>query len=696
MALNYQIALTSVWWNDDYQDVRRFSSAAEQKTYFKLDTAFLKAPFVNFDIKDLTRPRIVFKEPNRDMFDALNANYLIVKDNHASSVQKYFFYFIDKIIQDSGDVYIADCILDVWQTFQFSADFGRGLVDRAHLNRFKINSDHEIAFDWSENSPLFIEEKEVINEDKILKEDNRNRLDIPFITDDDKSIAKWLEENIAGWIYIFVEANKTYKCLKFESTAITESAPSEFYMGGVKNKGLYLPYGILCLPLYKKGTSKKIYYKDTAGSLFKFDSTDGIFRQYNSGYSYIYSKKILPINPLYKFFKKFVISSVINQYMPPERVEITNGDLIIKGFINVDKTGGWFQDVGADFTMFASSIESGGIYTGTLSFAIHQGNDDIDDLLDQYLIARKKPFTNWPLKNIEDLASLKTKFADKTLTRRTERNPKLYGAAYRQIRLNIANQGIASYGYNQLAAGNDLLNQISYRLENFYRAKSSLIPEVETLSLSPFKSDFFLYSQDYKAPSGAVLTSDFSIPFKNDVYEAYLANNKNFWLQNKTKWNLEAFKGIAAGLEPINLIKTGVGIGVDYFQTKYTINNMQNAPDKYSAGSGSVNFSLAFEEEIAYYADLYESPKYILERDDDYMYLYGFKYGRIEEFNNVVNIRAYFNYVRGTFDNISGSVSDAARKIISNSLAIGVRFWNVDRPTFNFNLDNLEHYVIDY
>lgn len=682
--LKYQIALTSVWWNDDYKDVRRFSSALEQEKYFNLENIFNDAPKVNFEIKDLMRPRIVFKESNKDVFDVLNSNYLIVKDNHASSVQKYFFYFAT-IRQDSGDLYIAECKLDVWQTFGFNSEvnIGEGIIERAHLNRWKTASD-KIGFDFSENSPLLIEEKTPEDNNKLLK--NRHKLNI-YYGNNLVDICQWCSENISGWVYVFIEAYKTYSGLKFEDQAIPESADANFYAAGAESKGIYFPYSIIVFPVYKN--NNRIIFRDNNNHNVQLDSNFNLFRNYNSGYSFVYSQKILPVNPLYKIL--YLAYDSNNAFLE-------GNDLIIKNSVHsydyyLDK--GYITDQDKEFSLIASNVFNSK-YHGVLFFGTNIFEDNNLELLQKQtlkssddILITSKPFA-------ETKAQLKKGFNNKTLKRDIKFNPKLYGASYIQFRLNIANQGAESFSYAQLAID---ATAVPPKTSNRYIARAAIVPEVETLGLSPRKSMLFDF-EDYNSVFGTIITTDLSIAFKNNVYESYLANNKNFWLQNKTKWEAKAFDTLRGSFdgEKLNvapLIKTGIDIGVEYFQTKYNINNMQNAPALYTSGSGSVSYVLAYEIDISYYLDEYISPEYILKRDDDFMYLYGYKYGKIDSFANVVNIRAYFNYVQGDFPSISGKISDEARRILSNSLNIGVRFWNIDRTEFDFTLENLERTIVE-
>lgn len=698
MELFYQIALTSVWWNDDYKDVRRFSSFDEQKTYFDLENIFLNAPRVNFDIKDLLKPRITFKESNKDVFEVLNANYLIVKDNHTSSVQKYFFYFINTIRQDSGDIYIADCKLDVWQTFGFNSqvDIGEGVIERAHLNRWKIKNG-KIGFDFSEGSPLLIEEKAVEDSNKLLK--NREPLNIPFRTSSLR-IARWLQEHILGWVYVFIEADsKSYNIMKFSDTQIPEKADATFVASGLRSKDVSFPYSIIILPIYKRGSSGKIIFHDSLAQTIRISDNFSLFRYYNNGYSFIYSVKMLPVNPLYKY-----LYNENNELSFNPRLGISvdgNNNLIITSpqytFV---PTNGYMIDVNSGISMITADVFNQ--YTGhegALIIGLQGGDGDIAPLQRQILAptSRDVIYTSKPFQ--DSLEELKENFNSGDLRRNLILNPKLYGAAYRQIRLNIANQGGESFSYMQLAIDETEREFGLVVDKNIFTARAAIVPEIETLGLSPYTTMLF-DSWDYEAVFGTVLTTDLSIAFKNNVYENFLANNKNFWLQNKTKWEAKAFDTLRGSFDDKNLnvvplIKTGMDIGVDYFELKYQINNMQNAPGLYSSGSGSTSYALSYTTDIAYYLDEYIAPEYILKRDDDYMYMYGYKYGKLDNFNNVVNIRAIFNYVEGIFPSISGNISDEARRILSTSLASGVRFWNRDKPGFDFNLDNLENSVLE-
>ena len=705
MALHYKIALTNVWWNSEYKDVRRFSSYSERATYFNLDSIFTNSPAVNLDIKNLINPRIVFKAPNRDVFDVLNSNYLIVNNHNAVvesqfAKQKYYFYFIDKIVQDSGDMYIADCKLDVWTTFIPYSNMGQGFIERAHLDRFTTDPDLELGLNFAPESPLMIEERSPSENDKILVE--RKKLCIAKYNRSKTIRARdWFSDNISGWVYVFVEAYKTYKFPKFtdDSQSPTEN---NVYLDGESAKGVNFPYAILVYPVYK--SAKKIFIKtkdpDNQDIKILLGSNLGYFQQFNNDYSFVYSKKILPVNPFTKILKSIQVQDTDFTY-PDSWLEIdTDGNLIVdcssSGILNTRPAELYsFQP---DLQLICSYPPVLNVPTAIINLA-YSGRNVLDLLLLEKLTISNisplgKPYITNKVSGVSSKADIKQLFNNHALRAR-KFNPKLFGASYYEVRLNIANQGASSFSYAQLA-------NVIEQEENLFIARASLVPEVETLSLSPYKSYYLVDSKDYESAFATIITSDFSIAFKNDVYEQFLANNKNFWLQNKVNWQKKAFDLFTGSLLSGDyttkgagkLLRGGVDISVDMFSTKYQVNNMQNAPDNYSAGSGQVSYLLSYEDGVSYYLDFYKVPDCILKRDDDYMHLYGFKVGRLMNFSDVVNIRAYFNYVQGNFENIDGIKSEEVRRILKDSLLTGVRFWNVDRSSEILERENFENRLI--
>lgn len=697
MALHYKIALTNVWWNDEYKDVRRFSSYSERVSYFNLSTIFNNSPAVNLDIKNLTNPRIVFKAPNRNVFDVLNSNYLIVYDTNVEiesfiTPVKYYFYFIDKIVQDCGDQYIADCKIDAWITYGLRANIGEGFIERAHLDRF-TDDETDLGLNFASDSPLMIEERIPNDSDKILVE--RKKLTIPFHNPAQTiRLGDWFSENILGWEYIFVEGMKAYKFFSFNQTyplPDPEDVGIDIVPAAVAS-GLDFPYSIMAVPLYKKDKRIYIQAKDSNNNTVKILLFSGYstFRYLNNDFSFVYSQKILPVNPISYIFKKgkddldFEISSSLAEID-------NNGDLIIKASSTFDPTLKSFASSTENILLKCASAKTDSNYNGTLWF------NELSYLLKQFLTIADSDLTKPEITN-RFLAS-NTKAYIKALynshAKRIQRlNPKLYGASYHEFRLNIANQGASSYSYAQLAAYKN-------QEQNLFIARASLVPEVETLGLSPYKSFYLTDSKDYVSAFGTVLTSDFSIAFKNDVYEQFLANNKNFWLQNKVNWTARGMKTVLNAATSDSYLKAGsriaggaLGIALDKINTNFQVNNMQNSPDNYSGGSGQVSYLFSFEDGVNYYLDEYKAPECIIKRDDDYMHLYGFKVGRLMNFTDVNNIRAYFNFVQGNFDAITGIKSNEVRRILKDSLLSGVRFWNVDRSSAILERENFENRLV--
>ena len=88
-------------------------------------------------------------------------------------------------------------------------------------------------------------------------------------------------------------------------------------------------------------------------------------------------------------------------------------------------------------------------------------------------------------------------------------------------------------------------------------------------------------------------------------------------------------------------------------------------------------------------------PEAVLNRDLDYYYYFGYRYGYYKKFTDILNSsgrRKYFNYISGAFNAISGDINDTARRELRDLIAKGVRIWEVDKPGFDDSLENYEKF----
>lgn len=673
MALLYQIALTSVWWNDDYQDVRHFNSALEQENYFNLARLFEKAPLINFDIKDLNRPRIVFKEPNKDVFDVLNSNYLIVKDNHASSVQKYFYYFIDRIYQDSGDQYIAECKLDVWQTFHLKADFGSGMIERAHLPRFIYDPITEKAtIDFSENSPLLVSEHDASAYNKILKVQEEvfaNTISEQTI------IQKWIRDNVSAWAYVFVDNSENRKFYGLYSSADVQYKPKNTYYGTkIFITGLEERYTVMFFPIMK--TSRNIHVK------LPYDISDGVvlkkqitlseesFKEYlsnNNGYTKIYNVVLSPICPLY--------------CLNSSRISITidaTGNLLIDTSANNGAAcdGPYYIEANFGYPIF---------YPVRSGYAL--GSLEYPDELIADLIYNSQSANFYEMDQIEF-----NKSDIVNQNRQIKFEPKFRQAAYTTYTFDIMHLIEKEYNY----------------ITNPKEFKAVYSPSIiyNELKIYPDKTRFYTASPDDSFSFNTY--QDLSIPIINTQLEQYIANNKTWarigGVNSESDYDKYAevnfFSKIVSAVGLKTALNPGGYVG-KMIDSANALDLEEHKPQDLKAAPSIVKNSTAAvlrilaQDQVKIYYKVNQVPEATLLRDLDYYFWFGYKYGYYKKFTDILNSsgrRKYFNYILGSFNAISGDINDTARRELRDLIAKGVRIWEVDKPTFDDTKENYEIY----
>ena len=687
--LKYQIALTSVWWNDDYKEVRRFSSVSDQEEYFDLENIFNDAPKVNFDIKDLMRPRIVFKEPNKDVFDVLNSNYLIVKDNHASSVQKYFFYFAT-IKQDSGDIYIAECKLDVWQTFSLKVDFGSGLIERVHLNRFNKLGSNRAIFSFADSSseaqksPLLITELPGGSYDKLLKAEfelQPNFLDY---------VKEWFKTNIKCWAYVFLDNSAARKFYSYSKNSESDPAagikdviiPNTSYFGDSNFPyGLEERYSILFFPIYKDN-SKLLRFEFKLGTTGQ-QTVDSVcssqaFSDYlekNNGYTYIHNIILSPVNP----FAGYLKSSDVFISMSGA------GDLIFSGNAF---PGAWAADP-------PYSLETSLGFIKVLPMASYKcfGTIETTSPLAKTLL---KSETNAAASNIFNFNQVKFLIADLKGTRNLLYEPKLRQTAYTSFKLDIAHIIEKEYNF------------ISVKEDSDFLLTASLAPATNEIKALPKDLRMEIENNDFALQTSA----DLSIPMINTQLEEYIAQNKT-WARignvdsgsEKSGWgDINDYKNILSVLNLGSVTNPGGFINKAVMGTLES-DMIRNKPGDLKASPSSIKSSVAeafrvgSEDQIKIYQRFFQAPEAILQRDADFFYWFGYKYGYYQKFNYFIGAhersRKYFNYIEGRFETITGVINDAARRDLANIIASGVRIWEVDKPSFDSTLENYEVWLDD-
>ena len=201
--------------------------------------------------------------------------------------------------------------------------------------------------------------------------------------------------------------------------------------------------------------------------------------------------------------------------------------------------------------------------------------------------------------------------------------------------------------------------------------------------------------------TGLVGSTDNSLAFANDQYSAFIANNKNFYLQSNMKIATgilksasnavgEVFSG-KAGSAAMGLLTSGVD-AVSFVDRSMTVDNMKNAPSQLKNANGNVIFNM-FATDLGLYVEEYIALEGDLKTANDFMNLYGFSFDSVANVKDYVHIRKYHNYIKAQLQGITGNISNTARDDLRQRFANGIRFWNQDNISYQY--ENYELWLED-
>lgn len=120
--------------------------------------------------------------------------------------------------------------------------------------------------------------------------------------------------------------------------------------------------------------------------------------------------------------------------------------------------------------------------------------------------------------------------------------------------------------------------------------------------------------------------------------------------------------------------------------------NMRSAPDQMKNANGNVLFNM-FATDLGLYAEKYSALGGDLKTANDFMNLYGFSFDSIANVKDYVHIRKYHNYVKAQLQGITGNISNTARDDLRQRFASGIRFWNQDEISYQY--ENYELWLED-
>lgn len=688
MELNYQIALTSVSFDNSYKNVLRFDSRSGQEAYFQTNTLFSISPKVNFNVGSLYATNVIYDcREDESINELLNKNYCIIKDSSPNKTLNYYYYFVTNAVQDCDNRIKMSLELDIFQTYYIDLQFGDSIIYKAHLNRFVPNEDGSISFDGTINSKLF-EREDIQNVAKRLNK--RTVLSLY----DNSTIGNWLKENIACWAYIYYDPLQTYNYVDiYGAESSAKSAESRSIFINSNNGNVPSNIAVFVYPIYKNDKIIKfnmtnppeqtiaiqnIAWGDwlaTGNRTYFHTPAVQIFANHNNGYTKIYSTKISVLPPFDTI---------------PENISYTinNGHLILN--TSVASFNGKFKNplltnlVGGSiaqetFVVGSTLGPNAQLYASTISAITIQENI----VKTKYNVDKQLKFT----KNEIIGADKNYKF-----------NPKLLSSDYFELVVSDASENGFVYDFQKL---NDNDFDIGFT--------EPMTPDM-TKRYIRILSKGGIYSEETQNNlTGFVNSNDNSLIMPTTAYQDMLANNKNFFLQ---KENDLKFMGSRSMLNFGSSIVNGAmagGIGGAIMQgatsvansamnvasyvinTNLSIDNLKNAPSNIIGAKGNITFENMYTENgiVVEEYEILNNEKEII---NDYMCLYGFTYNRVDNIKNVDNIRKIYNFVRADIETISGiNISEQVRQKFRSCFANGIRFWNND--TFSYNKENYERWL---
>ena len=684
---NYFLGLLDFPFDMNGDDTRYFASKVEQYNYFEGKITAGDAPFVNIEAPNLDSLFITSQVYQKDakfgnQFKYANKNYAVIKviDNSVPlgpDTIRFFFYFITKSTIGAGGKMLLDLRLDTVQTFFFDPEisFSDCMIERAHLNRFQETSGPRVNFIADPASKIFNAE-EGMNFPKRLV--SRNKLSLKFTGN--AAVDDWLNENVLYWVYVFIDPTKGYNVAKLDDVIgdNNEGAvelPSNRPYGYTKYPtGMDGVTNCICYPIYKNGvinstaTSKNVIifstklYGENKTIEIILDDKSSSFEENNNTTSYYYTKKISVVPPFDRFWTDSTIS--IDE----------NNCLIISAL-------GQGSNVASDKKY--NNTRAG---FGPSNFFINPGNGNA---LIFGSVQKEKELFSYDY-FMTELNSVAKSEIIAPQSPNLAYNPKLNGQNFKELVITAANGDTFAYDIQKINS-NDILFMYSEPIQ----------PEITRYYMRLKPTGLYLEGTEENY-TGLVGSTDNGLAFTNDAYAAFIANNKNFFMQSNLKIGFGAVKSTAGVISQAasgnvaGAVGSGLSAGLDIAQSlidrSMTIDNMKNTPDQLKNANGNVIFNM-FAADLGLYVEKYSALEGDLKTANDFMNLYGFTFNSIANVKDYAHIRKYHNYVKAQLQGITGNISNTARDDLRQRFAQGVRFWNQDEISYEY--ENYELWLED-
>lgn len=690
--LKYELALIDFPFDIQGDDTRYFESVADQTEWFEGYAQASSAPFIEIQAPNLEGVVItkqVYRLPAPtaiSQFDLAAKNYAIIRVTSAADGSVlYFYYFIENSVIGADGCIMLDLKMDTVQTYFFKPEitFSDCLIERAHLNRFApVEGDPtRVKFVTDPASKIYNSEAGLNFPKRLVK---RDKLKLRYTGND--LVDDWLNENVAYWVYVFLDPSHDYSVKPVDYSAIQNPK-----VNGSLGKTAY-PIGMngvascYCYPIYKNASGNTV--ESVHGSIIVSVQKTGtqiknlqiimgengrkFFELLNADTSYYYSIKLSIVPPfddqniLYSIDTQrnnLIISannkSVNESATKSAYAQFNNGNVICTQLTILHIVERTEEQI---YGVFFGSSQT---RTSLKSYEYHLAeNDEIKQ--GDIVGVRQGP---------------NPKF-----------NPKLNGQNFKELVVTAASGDTFAYDIQKL--NNGVIT---------FEYSEPIQPEITKYYLR-VQGDTGLYEKGTDENyTGLVGSTDNSIAYTNDQYANFISNNKNFYLQSNMKIlsgvNQAVKSGIRSGASggPMGMLAgaaqrlmSGVsGAITQAIERDMTIDNMKNAPDQLKNANGNPVFNL-FATDLGLYVEKYSALEGDLLTANNFMDLYGFTFSSIAQVRDYVHIRTKHNYIKAQLQSIDGNLSNAAKNDLRQRFADGIRFWNTDIVNYvseNYEID---------
>lgn len=440
----------------------------------------------------------------------------------------------------------------------------------------------------------------------------------------DDSYSSIIEDNYTGWVYVYCEPNRTYTVNENEITV-----PSINFLT-TYNEYLKLPYGVIVMPLGSfNNTSGNPSFSFTLGGVNKVPDINNFISE---NAPYIYSVKFSSMPPIYFEKSQFTTASPGLGYsviQPDNDNNIGANKTRIKLFSTGDTTCCmvlYEPMIDGIETLPVLPYELQDIYPsgfGGVGVTNRVSKEDFEDY-------NKNPYT------------------------------KAHGTI---IRISDGFGGVVDYSPFELGYINDGF---------VFKYYEPLTPDITKIYIVPkltaSSKGLLSYENEIgKTYIGLINDVDLQIPYSVDLWKQFLANNKNFWLQNIANASQNLLFGTAQGV--VDLVVGGVGqspsgitsgskkitnaiteSGTTALNLASTYANLKSAPDKLNKVKSNLIWLYMIQQNIKPKIEIYTASEYSLKSAFINFCEYGMN---LEKYVSEDEVSKYINITDNLYDKVN-------------------------------------------